>query len=249
MHYGSAGGIRSRERWRDVCLWSVWRCRLHAPGDTRSDVNVLLCESQRKRKRESSGGKDGQIIPSAWWDWRLGLIDRLIIGGNEAENEWDSALGLLGSRAAGLQGMLAATLHGLNVHGTWFHLRLIYSYTIPTKWSNKKSKGEPGRGCKSSFIAGILLFHASWNWCSEKGERMKIQYELARVEDGRRKNKLWMRCGDDEDMKYLLTVPLDYIFSLLISFTLSSQYRADLFWEMCLQLGGRIRERSCAVVR
>lgn len=135
VHYGSCGGIRSRERWRDVCLWSVWRYRPHALADTWSDVNVPLCE----RERASNGGGDGQIIPSAWWDWRLGLIDRLIIGGNGPENEWDSALGLPGSRAAGSQGMLAATLHGLNVHGTWFHLRLIYSYTIPTKWSNIKS--------------------------------------------------------------------------------------------------------------
>lgn len=57
----------------------------------------------------------------------------------------------------------------------------------------KKLEGEPGKGCKSSFIAGILLFHAIWNWCSQKGERMKIQYELARVEAAKRKRKLKKR--------------------------------------------------------
>ncbi len=48
----------------------------------------------------------------------LGLIDRLIIEGNGPENEWDSALGLLWSWVVGLEGMLAAERHGLNVHGT-----------------------------------------------------------------------------------------------------------------------------------
>lgn len=121
---------------------------------------MLMCCSMRVsvRERESSGGKDGQIIPSAWWDWRLGLIDRLIIGGNEAENEWDSALGLLVSRAAGLQGMLAATLHGLNVHGTWFHLRLIYSYTIPTKWSNKKVRESQKGGVNQALLLKYYFF-------------------------------------------------------------------------------------------
>lgn len=53
----------------------------------------------------------------------------------------------------------------------------------------KKQEGEPGKGCKSSFIAGILLSHAIWNWCSQKGERMKIQYELAQVEAAKRKKE------------------------------------------------------------
>lgn len=48
----------------------------------------------------------------------LGLIDRLIIGGNGPENEWYSALGSLWSWVVGSEGMLAAERHGPNVHGT-----------------------------------------------------------------------------------------------------------------------------------
>lgn len=48
----------------------------------------------------------------------LRLIDRLIIGGNGPENEWDSAPALLWSWGVGLEGMLAAEKHGLNVHET-----------------------------------------------------------------------------------------------------------------------------------
>lgn len=127
------------ERW-DEKLSVVRGCGgLLVLGDTWSDVNVLHCVWEGvgwKRERE-----DGQIIPSAWWDWMLGLIDRLIIGGNGPENEWDSAFGLLLSWVVGLEGMLAAERHGLNVHGTWFHLCLIYSYMILAKWSNKKGRG------------------------------------------------------------------------------------------------------------
>lgn len=126
------------------CLFVVgWCGRRRALGDTWSDVNVLPCVREGgeclTEWREGERG-DGKIIPSAWWDWRLGLIDRLIIGGNGPENEWDTALGLLWTWAAGLQGMLAAARHGLNVQGSWFHLCLIYSYTILAKWSNKKRK-------------------------------------------------------------------------------------------------------------
>lgn len=48
----------------------------------------------------------------------LGLIDRLIIGGNGPENEWYSALGSLWSWVVGSEGMLAAERHGPNAHGT-----------------------------------------------------------------------------------------------------------------------------------
>ena len=48
--------------------------------------------------------------------------------------------GQLACRGDGGWGMWASERHGLNVHGTWFHLCLIYSYTIPAKWSNKKGK-------------------------------------------------------------------------------------------------------------
>lgn len=163
-------------KWGAVCLWSedVVDCLCWLILDL-----MLMCCSVCGRERvESKRGEDGQIIPSAWWDWMLGLIDCLIIGGNGPENEWDSALGLLWSWLVGLERMLAAERHVLNVHGTWFHLCLIYSYMILAKWSNKKEEGESERGCKSSFIAEILLFHPIWNGCCEKRARIKIHLRL-----------------------------------------------------------------------
>lgn len=125
-------------RWEAVCLWSedVVDCLCWVI----LDLMLMCCCVCGREWVERGRGEDGQIIPSAWWDWMLGLIDRLIIGGNGPENEWDSALGLLWSWVVGLEGMLAAERHGLNVHGTWFHLCLIYSYMILAKWSNKKGR-------------------------------------------------------------------------------------------------------------
>lgn len=102
----------------------------------------------------------------------LGLIDHLIIGGNGPENKWGSAPGLLWSW---VRGILAAERLGLNVNETWFHLRLIYSYMIWAKWSDKKEEGEQWVGCKSKFIAGILLFsyHLKWMlWMIKKKKSM-----------------------------------------------------------------------------
>lgn len=80
-------------------------------------------------------------------------------------------------------GMLAAERHGPNVHGTWFHLCLIYSYMILAKWSNKKKgEGEQWRRCKSSFIAGILLFHLICNGCFEKRTDWKFIIFLGLME-------------------------------------------------------------------
>lgn len=127
------------------CMNVVRGCgRLLVLAVTWSDINVL--QSVWEGVSWESKGGDGQIIPSAWWDWMLGLIDRLIIGGNGPENEWDSALGLLWNWVVGLEGMLAAERHGLNVHGTWFHLCLIYSYMILAKWSNKKRNRRNSEG-------------------------------------------------------------------------------------------------------
>lgn len=71
VYQGSWGGIRREGRWWDVCLWSVRRCRLHESCVTWSDVNVLLRASENVSQRASASrrGGDGQIIPSAWWDW------------------------------------------------------------------------------------------------------------------------------------------------------------------------------------
>lgn len=131
-------------RWEAVCLWSedVVDCLCWVI----LDLMLMCCCVCGREWVERGRGEDGQIIPSAWWDWMLGLIDRLIIGGNGPENEWDSALGLLWSWVVGLEGMLAAERHGLNVHGTWFHLCLIYSYMILAKWSNKKGRGGTVKG-------------------------------------------------------------------------------------------------------
>lgn len=54
-------------------------------------------------------------------------------------------------------------------------------YTVIWSWLNdkiKKEEGEQWRGCKSSFIAGILPFHLIWNGCVEKRAGIKIQREF-----------------------------------------------------------------------
>lgn len=54
-------------------------------------------------------------------------------------------------------------------------------YTVIWSWLNdqiKKEEGEQRRGCKSSFIAGILLFRLIWNGCFEIRARIKIHHEF-----------------------------------------------------------------------
>lgn len=128
---------------------------------------------------ERGRGEDGQIIPSAWWDWMLGLIDRLIIGGNGPENEWYSALGSLWSWVVGSEGMLAAERHGPNAHGTWFHLCLIYSYTIPAKWSNKKGRrGNSGEDVNQALLLEYYFFILSEMDALRKEQKFMVTLEL-----------------------------------------------------------------------
>lgn len=81
----------------------------------------------------------------------------------------------LGQRDLSCRKTINSRLRRLNVNETWFHLRLIYSYMIWAKWSDKKEEGEQWVGCKSKFIAGILLFsyHLKWMlWMIKKKKSM-----------------------------------------------------------------------------
>lgn len=102
---------------------------------------------------ERGRGEDGQIIPSAWWDWMLG-IDWSPNHRRKWAWKWMVLCPWLAAElGAGVGGMLAAERHGPNVHGTWFHLCLIYSYMILAKWSNKKRE----RGNSEGDVNQALL--------------------------------------------------------------------------------------------
>lgn len=137
-------GMRRMAKMRS-CLFVVRGCGiLLVLCDTWSDVNVLGCVWDRVSWKKQRG---------RWTDNPVCLM-RLNAGIDWSPNhrrkwawKWMVLCPWLAVELGSwIGGMLAAERHGLNVHETWFHLCLIYSYMILAKWSNKKGRGRTVKG-------------------------------------------------------------------------------------------------------